>query len=351
MEEARIVDLFCGAGGLTSGLEAAGLRVVEGVDVDERCRYPYETNTSARFVGTDLRGYGTRSLRDAWKGAKYRILVGCAPCQSFSTYSQRWPTIRGRGRWELIRRFARLVEQTRPHVVSMENVPPLVRTRHYHLLARTLRETGYQVDARIVDCRHFGAPQMRRRLVMLASRLGPVELISPTHRDPSSWNDVKSAIGHLPAIEAGCASSDDPLHRASRLSELNLARIRASQPAGTWRDWPRSLISPCHRRETGRTYPSVYGRMEWERPSPTITGQCFAFGSGRFGHPEQHRALTLREAALLQTFPDNFEFFAPDQPFPGMRHIGSMIGNAVPPVLARAIGESIVRHLESASNG
>ena len=91
--------------------------------------------------------------------------------------------------------------------------------------------------------------------------------------------------------------------------------------------------------------------MEWERPSPTITGQCFAFGSGRFGHPEQHRALTLREAALLQTFPDNFEFFAPDQPFPGMRHIGSMIGNAVPPVLARAIGESIVRHLESASNG
>ena len=348
MERARVVDLFCGAGGLTLGLEAAGLSVAEGVDLDERCRYPYEHNTSARFVGQDTRSYSPRRLRDAWQDARYRILVGCAPCQSFSTYSQRWAGTRRRGRWELIRRFTRLVERARPHVVSMENVPPLARTRDYATLKRRLREAGYEVDDRVVDCRHFGAPQMRRRLVLLASRLGPVKLISATHPDPPSWNVVESAIGHLPPLDAGDVDSEDPLHRASQLSELNLARIRASKPGGTWRDWPRRLVSPCHLRKTGATYTSVYGRMGWTRPAPTITGQCFRFGSGRFGHPEQDRALTLREAATLQTFPEDFRFFAPDEPFPGMEHVGSMIGNAVPPLLGRAIGESIVRHLESA---
>ena len=347
----RVVDLFCGAGGLTLGLEAAGLTVVEGVDVDERCRFPYETNTSARFVGEDARNYGLRRLRNAWKGASFRILVGCAPCQPFSTYSQRWGATRQRGRWELIRRFASLVERTRPHIVSMENVPPLIRTRNYAALTRRLRQMGYEIDDRIVDCRHFGAPQMRRRLVMLASRLGPVNLIAATHPDPSDWTDVKSAIGHLPAMDAGAVDSEDSLHRASGLSELNLARIRSSKPGGTWRDWPRTLVSPCHRRETGTTFSAVYGRMEWTKPAPTITGQSFRFGSGRFGHPEQDRALTLREAAVLQTFPEDFEFFAPDEAFPGMGHVGNMIGNAVPPLLGCVIGKSIIRHISALARG
>ena len=350
MRDARIVDLFCGAGGLTSGLEAAGLNVVEGVDADERCRYPYETNTSARFVGKDVLQYGPQRLREAWKGAKHKILVGCAPCQSFSTYSQRWIAGRRRGRWDLIRQFAKLVEQTRPHVVSMENVPPLVRTRDFRAFRSRLRNAGYWVEDKVVDCREYGAPQMRRRLVLLASRLGPVDIGPASHPYSSTWEDVESVIGHLPALEAGQVHADDPLHRASRLSELNLARIRASRPGGTWRDWPKSLVSPCHRRATGKTYPGVYGRMEWDKPSPTITGQCFGFGNGRFGHPEQDRALTLREAALLQTFPEEFEFFSPEEPFPGMSHVGNLIGNAVPPLLGRAIGESIVQHIKSVGN-
>ena len=351
MEEAAVVDLFCGAGGLTTGLEAAGLRVVAGVDVDERCRYPYETNTSARFVSTDLRSYERRDLFAAWNGAKYKILVGCAPCQPFSTYSRRWTEVHRKTRWGLIGHFARLVEETRPHVVSMENVPPLVRSSQYRAFATHLQEIGYKTEDRIVDCRHFGAPQRRRRLVLLASRIGHAKLISATHRERSTWRDVKSAIGQLPAIDAGDIDSDDPLHRAARLSDLNLARIRASKPGGTWRDWPQSLIASCHRRGTGSTYPSVYGRMEWGKPAPTITGQCFGFGNGRFGHPDQDRALTLREAAALQTFPEDFEFFAPDEPFPGMRSIGRMIGNAVPPLLGRVIGHSILRNLQSVSNG
>ena len=350
MLEAKVVDLFCGAGGLTAGLEAAGLNVVEGVDADERCRYPYETNTSAGFVGKDVQRYALSSLRKAWTGAKYRILVGCAPCQSFSTYSQRWSAGRRRGRWDLIRQFAWFVERTRPHVVSMENVPPLVRTRDFRSFRSRLRKAGYWVEDRIVDCRDYGAPQMRRRLVLLASRLGPLELSPASHADPATWNDVESAIGHLPAVDAGDVDCSDPLHRASRLSALNMDRIRASKPGGTWRDWPRRLVSPCHLRTTGKSYPAVYGRMEWDKPAPTITGQCFGFGNGRFGHPEQDRALTLREAALLQTFSEEFEFFSSDEPFPGMRHVGNLIGNAVPPVLGRAIGESLIDHIEWMAN-
>lgn len=344
-----VVDLFCGAGGLTCGLEAAGVYVAEGVDADERCRHPYEANTSARFVRKDILEYGAEDIRRAWNGADHRILVGCAPCQSFSTYSQRCSGGK-KGRWALIRRFATLVEETRPDVVSMENVPPLMRTRDYRAFRQRLLAAGYHVDDRIIDCRRYGAPQARRRLVMLASRLGPIVMVPETHADPSSWKDVASTIGHLPALSAGAVDPDDPAHRTSRLSDLNLERIRVSKPGGTWREWPASLRSPCHRRKTGKTYPAVYGRMEWEKPAPTITGQCFGFGNGRFGHPEQDRALSLREAAMLQTFPEAYEFFPLDGPFPGMGPVGCLIGNAVPPTLGRVIGESILLHIKSVSN-
>ena len=347
MDGTKIVDLFCGAGGLTCGLEAAGLTVVEGVDADERCRYPYETNTSASFMGKDVRQYGTYHLRKAWGDAEFRVLVGCAPCQPFSTYAQKSASSKGE-RWALLGRFATLVQATKPDIVSIENVPPLKRTEGYQAFRKGLENAGYEVDDPIIDCRAYGAPQMRRRLVLLASRRGPVQVAPPTHLEPSAWRDVGSTIRNLPVLKAGERDPNDPLHRASKLSDLNLRRIQASTPGGTWRDWPDSLVSPCHRRGSGKTYPAVYGRMAWEQPAPTITGQCYGFGNGRFGHPEQDRALTLREAALLQTFPAGFEFFPADQPFPGMRTVGSMIGNAVPPLLGKVIGESVLRSIEAA---
>lgn len=346
MNRTKVVDLFCGAGGLTCGLEAAGLTVVEGVDADERCRYPYETNTSARFVGEDVLRYDADNLCKAWGDARYRVLVGCAPCQPFSTYAQKSAGSKAE-RWALLRRFAALIRETKPDIVSIENVPPLKRTEGYRAFREGLEDVGYNVVDPIVDCREYGAPQMRRRLVLLASRRGPVQIIPPTHAESSDWRDVASAIRHLPVLNAGDRDPGDALHRASKLSGLNLRRIRASTPGGTWRDWPESLQSPCHRRDSGKTYPAVYGRMEWDRPAPTITGQCYGFGNGRFGHPEQDRALTLREAALLQTFPKGFEFFAADGRFPGMRTVGSMIGNAVPPLLGKTIGRSVIRSIKA----
>ncbi|KCZ51227.1 DNA cytosine methyltransferase [Hyphomonas pacifica] len=340
---AKVVDLFCGAGGLTYGLELAGLHVVEGVDIDPACQYPYEANTHARYVQKNARDYQADELRRAWGDAEYRVLVGCAPCQPFSTYTQ-GPRATYKTKWVLLNKFADLVVETEPDIVSMENVTPLERTPTFRKFVRRLRQNGYHVSHSILDCRQYGAPQMRRRLVLLASRLGPISVIDPTHPAPEDWTTVKDAISALPPIDAGAVDASDPLHKSSRLSEINLRRIRASNPGGTWKDWPEDLVAKCHRKETGKTYPGVYGRMEWEKPSPTITGQSFGFGNGRFGHPEQDRALSLREAAILQTFPTNYLFVQPNET-PSMKTVGRMIGNAVPPILGKTIGLSVAQHL------
>ena len=136
----------------------------------------------------------------------------------------------------------------------------------------------------------------------------------------------------------------DRMHAAASLSEINLARIRLSRPGGSWRDWPDDLVASCHKLPSGKTYPSVYGRMEWDKPSPTLTTLCYGFGNGRFGHPEQDRAISLREAAILQSFPESYRFVPDDSPVQ-FRIIGRLLGNAVPVNLGRAIGKSIAGHL------
>jgi DNA (cytosine-5)-methyltransferase 1 len=156
-------------------------------------------------------------------------------------------------------------------------------------------------------------------------------------------NTVRRTIGRLPRLSAGQADERDPLHVACRLSELNLLRIKASKPGGTWRDWKPSLRAACHRRQTGDTYPSVYGRMEWDEPAPTITTQCFGYGNGRLGHPQQHRAITLREAAMLQTFPRKYDFVPKGQRV-RFSQLGRLIGNAVPVRLGEIIAESFTHH-------
>ena len=344
-DKIKAVDLFCGAGGLTFGLEQAGINVVEGVDIDWYCRYPYEANTKARFVERNAKEYTAEDLHKAWGKAKIRVLVGCAPCQPFSTYTQ-GPRGNHRVKWVLLNKFADLVLETKPHIVSMENVTPLEKTDTFRRFVRRLRGAEYDVSYSIVDCHEYGAPQKRRRLVLLASRFGEIKIAASTHSEESEWETVREAIGSLQKIRAGEAAEIDPLHRSSNLSPLNLKRMKASKPGGTWNDWPKNLVADCHRKESGKTYRGVYGRMEWNKPSPTITGQCFGFGNGRFGHPEQDRALSLREAAILQTFPANYEFIKKGQ-MPQMKMIGRMIGNAVPPLLGKVIGETIITHANS----
>ena len=339
-----VIDLFCGAGGLTAGMEREGLKVVAGLDVDAACRFPYQRNNRARFVERDVGGVQASDLFELWRNVELRVLVGCAPCQPFSRYTQGRSADKDE-RWRLLDSFAKLVTETMPAIVSMENVEALTKHQVHADFLRQLLNLGYVLDQQIVECSAYGIPQMRRRLVMLASRIGPIRLLTPIEFGEGP-KTVMDEIGHLPPLAAGEVHPSDPLHRSSRLSPLNLARIKQSRPGGSWREWQSNLVASCHQRAAGKGYGSVYGRMEWHRVAPTITTQAFAFGSGRFGHPEQDRAISLREAAILQTFPPDYRFVEEGHAVT-MKTVGRLIGNAVPVRLGQLIGRSIVNTLVS----
>jgi len=336
-----VVDLFCGAGGLTHGLVDAGVPVVAGVDFDEACRHPYEANHEGiAFYQQDVAKLEASEVAKWFGDAPIRVLAGCAPCQPFSSYSQRYETV-GTDRWLLLNHFGRLVEELRPDVVTMENVPTITRHAVFDDFVATLNGQGYDVWYDVIDCVEYGLPQRRRRTVLLASLHGEIELRAPDESDPTT---VEEVLKGLPVLRHGGKNEDDPLHTASRLSELNLERIKASKPGGSWRDWPKHLVADCHRRNTGKKYPSVYGRMKWSEPAPTLTTQFYGFGSGRFGHPSQARGLSLREGAILQGFPHDYSFVPDGAPIQ-FKVLGRLIGNAVPVELGRAIGESIIKHV------
>jgi DNA (cytosine-5)-methyltransferase 1 len=338
----KAVDLFCGAGGLTHGLESVGVEVVCGYDIEKACEYAYETNNKSRFINKDVSLVSAEEVKASFEGAAVSLLAGCAPCQPFSRYTS-GRDITSDKKWPLMYQFARLINEVQPKIVTMENVPDVVRHSVYTDFVSNLESQGYFVWADKVFCPEFGIPQERRRHVLLASKLGRISLIEPTH-SRANFITVRDAIKHLPKLDAGQKSSTDCLHRAASLSKLNLERIRNSKPGGTWRDWPEHLKAACHKKESGSNYRSVYARMSWDSPSPTMTTQCFGYGNGRFGHPEQDRAISLREAAIFQTFPDSYQFYNTTQA-PKIIEVGKLIGNAVPVRLGAVIGESVKAHV------
>lgn len=337
------VDLFCGAGGLTHGLVLEGIPVVAGIDMDPACRFPYEANNNAKFVERDISLVTTTELNDLFKNADLKILAGCAPCQPFSSYAQRYEPDGKDGKWGLLYEFARLAGGSHPDIITMENVPSVAKHKVFHDFVDTLKKLGYNIWFDVVDSSKYGVPQTRKRMVLLASKRGEIKMIGPTVTKPIT---VREAISHLCEIRAGESSPKDKLHTASALSSKNLLRIKVSKPGGSWRDWPEYLVADCHRAMSGRTYPGVYGRMEWDKPAPTMTTQCYGFGNGRFGHPEQDRAISLREAAIIQSFPRNYAF-VPQEGGVSFTVLGRLIGNAVPVNLGRAIARSINEHLAS----
>lgn len=341
---AQVVDLFCGVGGLTRGLLNAGLDVVAGFDIDATCQFTYETNNHADYYTRNIREVTGVEISDLYDIDAVKILVGCAPCQPFSQMRFKMGGDNSKDeKYNLLNEFGRLIDEVKPTIISMENVPQIRETKIYEKFLYTLKCNGYYIDTKVVFCPDYGIPQTRRRFVLLASLLGPIKIIESTHNKTEIH--VRDFIQGLPPIKAGETDPNDALHRSARLSKLNLKRIQASVPGGTWRDWPEELLCDCHKKPSGQTYSSVYGRMTWEQIGPTITTQFYCYGTGRYGHPEQDRALSLREGALLQTFPMNYNFINPSSPFV-MRDIARHIGNAVPVRLGEVIGISIVNHLQ-----
>lgn len=338
------IDLFCGVGGLTHGLMMAGVDVRLGVDIDPACEYPYVANNNAKFLLKSVEELEASDLERHYRKNGVKLLAGCAPCQTFSTYNQK--AEESDKRWWLLLQFSRLVDELSPDLVTMENVPRLIEQNVFDEFVASLEDNGYSVAYRVVNCAEYGVPQQRNRLVLLASKIGPISLLTPEQfgRRPRT---VREAIGDLPPLSAGTSHPEDPLHQCSALSEINMRRIKASKPRGTWRDWPRELVADCHKRPSGKTYPSVYGRMTWDEAAPTMTTQFFGFGNGRFGHPEQDRAISLREGAILQSFPSDYEFIRPGEQV-CQKSIGRLIGNAVPVILGEVIGASLLTHVSGA---
>lgn len=343
----KVIDLFCGIGGMTHGFVNEGFEIAAGIDNDPTCEYGYTRNNKATFVCKDIADVTGKELLTMFGDCDIKVLVGCAPCQPFSHLN---PNGIREEKLVPLQKFARLIKEIKPDVVSMENVKGLLdkgKDTIFKEFLGTLKRHGYTVDYKIVDASDYGVPQRRMRLVLLASKLGKIQLIPPTHVDGKKIT-VRAAIGNLPVITDGSECLDDPLHRARKLSSLNKKRIRSTpKDGGSSSAWKESLKLDCHKKPGGKSFSwSVYGRMRWDDPSPTMTTQCTGLGNGRFGHPEQDRSITPREAALLQSFPSDYKFLDPGKKFK-MGMVSRHIGNAVPVMLGRAIAKSIKQHLSN----
>lgn len=346
IKDIAIVDLFCGIGGLTHGFIREGFNVVAGIDIDDTCKFAFENNNKSKFISKSIIEVTATEIDELLGNAKIKILVGCAPCQPFSSYAFKNTEKKDNEKWKLLYEFQRLIIETKPHIISMENVSQLINFKKepvFNDFIKTLQFEGYFVHFEIVNCPEYGIPQKRKRLVLLASKLGPINLIPKTH-NKETFVTVREAIGELPPIKDGEFHRKDKLHFARKLSPLNKLRIETTPYGGGWKDWPEDLKLECHKKESGKSYSSVYGRMKWEEPSPTMTTHCLGFGNGRFGHPEQDRGISLREASILQSFPENYSFFDNGKDFSTVM-VARQIGNAVPVRLGEVIAKSIKKHL------
>jgi DNA (cytosine-5)-methyltransferase 1 len=337
-------DFFSGCGGTSQGMREAGLRVRLGIDVDRDAAKTYQSNfPGAHFIRRDIRGLKVKDVAQHINDRETGPMVfgACAPCQPFSKQSRRGE--RKDRRKNLLREFHRFVRFYRPEYVFIENVPGLQLVDDaqgpFAKFQKLLTKLGYWHAHKVVYACHYGVPQRRRRLILIASRLGPISFPEPTHGPntkrktlPTVW----AAIGHLPRLKAGQIHPKILNHRAANLSDLNLKRIKATKSGGTRTLWPEGLVLSCHENHVGHT--DVYGRMAKNMPSAALTTRCISLSNGRFGHPTQHRAISVREAACLQTFPMDFEFFG------SLASMSRQVGNAVPVAMARIFGEAIRRH-------
>lgn len=352
----HIIDLFSGTGGSAHGFRSAGFNVAAAVEIDKLASESFHLNfPDTKIFNDDIRNiHGKDLLKSIGVSHSELILLACPPCQGFSTARRRGQQMSD-SRNILILEFVRLVKEVRPVAFVMENVPGLAKGIGHKLFKKAMRQLidiGYHMtEPKILEAADYGVPQKRKRLVVMGTKLKnlTLHLPDPTHHNPvkkdqnlPEWNTVRDAISDLPQISAGEKYIGDSLHISAHLSDINLDRMKHTPLNGGSRNsWPEYLILACHKNVTG--YTDVYGRMSWNSPSPTITGGCAMISKGRYGHPEQNRAISLREAAKLQTFPDSFKFTG------NFGEIAKQIGNAVPPLLAQKIAESLIKSLNGFS--
>lgn len=337
----KAIDLFCGAGGLTRGLLDVGIDVAAGVDSDVRIKKTYESNNApSRFVHADVRELNIARLREdlGVAGNEPILYTACTPCQPFSTMN----TLRKPGdeRKSLLLDFAEIINQAPPDYIIVENVPGLNNATGkdiYREFEKTLSRHGFLKDAEMLDAKDFGVPQTRKRFILVASRHGQPYLPSPV--TGRKFATVEDAIRKYPALDHGGQDGEYKNHVARKLQPHHARIVEAVPRNGGSRSdiLDTSILLKCHRENPG-AHKDVFGRMAWQHPAPTLTCRCTDVYCGRFIHPEQQRGISLREAAAIQTFEDDYEFFGNS-----ILEQARQIGNAVPVKLAGQLGNSVLK--------
>lgn len=355
----KAIDFFCGGGGMTNGLRAAGIDVIAGIDIDTKCKETYEYNNKpAKFIVEDVAKLPVESFEKGFKCDESEIkiernddnllFVGCSPCQYWSLMNT--DKTKSESSKNLLDDFRKFVEYYNPGYVVIENVPGIFSHSASPLrkFIDFLEEHQYfSVVSDIIKVYDYGVPQTRKRFILIASRVKHVSLPDP---DKNHNNTVRKFIGDkkvFPEIEAGHNDNTEFCHTSAGLSETNLSRLAMTPPNGgtreAWQDTELQLaVYEKHRRDGKFGFQDIYGRMFWDKPAPTITTRFYSLSNGRFGHPEQHRAISLREGATLQTFPHDYIFKATS-----VSDISRIIGNAVPPELAKRIGKAVLEATEN----
>lgn len=342
--QVMVYDFFSGCGGTSAGLRLAGMKPVLAVDIDDEALRTYKVNfTDAVAMETDIRALATRDLEHLMERDRKNpvLFSACAPCQPFSKQNRRKRERDDRA--SLLTELVRLLERFRPDLLFVENVPGIQRGKDdgegpFAELKRALDRLGYFHSSRIVNAQEFGVPQSRVRLILVASAFGPIEVPAATHGTAGRpLRTVRDAIAHLPPLAAGTRDAGVANHYACALSPMNLERIRALPEGGRRTGWDDRLKLGCHADLKG--YTDTYGRMSWDRPSPALTTRCVSLSNGRYGHPDQDRAISMREASNLQSFEEDFVFIG------SVNGIARQIGNAVPPELAHACGRALVENV------
>lgn len=342
MGKRTAIDLFCGAGGLTQGLKQAGFNVVGAVEFHPTYAESFKLNhPKTNLKLSDI----TQIDPIEWgkeiglKPGELDLLAGCPPCQGYSTIGTRNRGKKNDPRNELVYEVLRFAIALKPKTIMMENVPALANDARLQSLREQLEEIGYKIDVKVLKMTHYGVPQNRRRMIMLGSRFDDIEVVKQ-EIDTEKMRTVRDAISVLPTA----GSIDDPLHIADEKNRSDKVKKLISlvpKNGGSRTDLPEEYQLECHKRTTG--FRDVYGRMAWDQPSPTITGGCNNPSKGRFLHPVENRVITLREAAMLQTFPKDYKFSFKS----GKGGVAMMIGNALPPTFIEFHARNVMKHLKT----
>lgn len=347
----KAVDFFCSGGGMSYGMQQAGINVIAGIDVDKSCEETYKSNIKgAEFIHADVFDLDVTSLEEKLglqRNDNELILIGCSPCQFWSIINtEREKSKKSK---DLLKEFRRFVEYYTPGYVVVENVPGVLRRKHESGLddfINWLNDTGYKVHFNVHEVSEYGVPQHRRRFTLIANRVSDIEIEPEKILAPKvTVRDVLGTQNGFDPIEAGHKDNTVFMHTTAGLRPINLKRLSFTESDGGTRlsyvD-NEDLAPNCHLNNK-QSFKDTYGRMWWDRPSPTITTKFFSISNGRFAHPEENRAISLREGAVLQSFPKDYVFKTVS-----IEKTARMIGNAVPPKYAEAIGKAIIKSKENA---